>query len=287
MKVVVTGAAGHLGPAVVQEFSSAGDDVVALTRSDLDITDARAVDARVGSLRPDAIVNCAAYNDVDGAEDEPVAAFAVNAFAVQALARAAARCDAVLVHFSSDFVFDGAASRPYTEEDRPGPLSVYGASKLVGEWLAREAPRLYVLRVESLFGGPTAGATARAGSVGTIVANIEAGREVPVFTDRVVSPTYARDAAAVTRRLLTGAAPPGLYHCVNAGTCRWDELALEAARFLGRDAMLKPLTLNSVDLKARRPRYCALSNAKLASVGIELGHWRDRLRQYITDRAPS
>jgi dTDP-4-dehydrorhamnose reductase len=165
---------------------------------------------------------------------------------------------------------------------------VYGASKLVGEWLAREAPRHYVLRVESLFGGPTAGTLARAGSIGTIISKIEAGHEVPVFIDRVVSPTNARDAARVTLHLLTDARLPfGLYHCVNSGTCRWDELAIEAARMLGREALLKRMTLESVELKARRPRYCALSNAKLATGGILLPHWRDALGEHIRARARS
>ncbi len=283
MKVVVTGAAGHLGAAIVQEFSRS-HDVAALTHGDLDITDAAAASRVLAAAHPDLVINCAAYNDVDGAEDEPVAAFQINAFGVQALARAAADSGAVFVHFSTDFVFDGRADRPYTEEDRPNPLSVYGASKLVGDWLAREAPRHYVLRVESVFGGPTAGTSAKSGSVGTLLDAIEAGREVPVFTDRVVSPTHAGEAARATAEVVSSELPYGLYHCVNDGTCRWDELAQEAARLLGRDVRLKPMTLESVTLKARRPRYCALSNAKLAGAGITLSHWRDALARYVRNR---
>ena len=283
MKVVVTGAAGHLGAAVVREFSRA-HEVTALARGDLDITDAEAVSRAIAAAGPDVIINCAAFNDVDAAEEEPVLAFQVNAFGVQALAQASAAAQAVLIHFSTDFVFDGRADRPYTEDDKPNPLSVYGASKLVGEWLAREAPRFYVLRVESLFGG-TAGASARSGSVGRIVDAIEAEREVPVFTDRVVSPTSALEVVRATMQLLSGGPPYGLYHCVNGGSCGWDELAREAARLLGRDVRLKPMTLDSVSLKARRPRYCALSNAKLAAAGITLLHWREALARYITERA--
>lgn len=284
MKVVVTGAAGHLGAAVVQEFSRA-HDVTAPARADLDITDSAAVMRMIAAARPEVVVNCAAFNDVDAAEDEPVAAFHVNAFGVQALARAAASVDAVFVHFSTDFVFDGRAERPYTEEDAPNPLSVYGASKLVGEWLAREAPRHYVLRVESLFGGPTAGASARMGSVGRILEAIEAGDDVSVFTDRVVSPTSAVEAASATARLVAAAVPYGLFHCVNGGSCTWDELAREAARLLGREARLKPMTLDTVSLKARRPRYCALSNARISHAGVRLSHWRDALETYVRARA--
>lgn len=280
MRVLVAGAAGHLGAAVVEEFSRE-HEVRALTRSELDIADTRAVVEAVRVAKPEAIVNCAAYNDVDGAEDQPVRAFAVNAFGVQSLARAAAASGAVFVHFSTDFVFDGETDRPYTEADRPGPRSIYGASKLVGEWLAREAPRHYVVRVQSLFGGSGPRSIR---SVGRIVDLIARDEEVPVFVDRVVSPTHVGEAAAATRALISRRAAPGLYHCVNTGSCRWDELAREAAAILGRQPRLKAITLETVSLRARRPRYCALSNAKLRRVGIEMSDWRDALRSYIAAR---
>lgn len=280
MRVIVTGAAGHLGGEVVRVFSRV-HEVVPFTRATLDVTDAVAVGAAVAASKPDAVINCTAYNDVDGAEDDPVTAFQVNAFAVQALARAAASAGAAFVHFGTDFVFDGEADRPYTEDDRPGPRSVYAASKLVGEWLAKEAPRHYVLRVESLFGGTSEQAPR---SVGKIVEGVLARQEVPVFVDRVVSPTSVPELAAATLAILERNVPAGLYHCVNSGSCRWDELATEVARLLGREVKLKPLTLESVSLKARRPRYCALSNQKLAGAGIRMSHWREALREYVATR---
>ena len=151
MRIAVVGARGQLGAAIVHDLSTA-HDVKALSRADVDVTSDAAVAAAIEPLRPEAIVNCAAYNDVDQSEDQPIEALNVNAFAVRALARAAATVGAVFVHYSTDFVFDGAASAPYSEEDRPNPRSVYGASKLLGEWFAADAPRAYVLRVESLFG---------------------------------------------------------------------------------------------------------------------------------------
>lgn len=286
MNVFVTGAAGHLGAAIVQEFGRHAD-VIALTRAELDITEAAAVSAAVAAAKPNVVINCAAYNDVDAAEDDPVTAFAVNAFGVQALARASHAHGSVFVHFSSDFVFNGESTRPYTESDRPGPLSVYGASKLVGEWFARDAERYYLLRVESLFGGPTAGTTARSGSVGRIVDAIEADAEVPVFVDRVVSPTHVVELAEVTRRLVASGVEYGLFHAVNSGSCRWDELALEVGRLLGRTPRLKPLTLESVALRARRPRFCALDNGRLAEHGFALGHWRDAVEKYVRTRTRS
>jgi dTDP-4-dehydrorhamnose reductase len=279
MRVVVTGAPGLLGAAILHEFAG-GHDVVPLDRSHLDVTDAAAVQTVIERERPDVLINCAAYNNVDGAEDEPLAAMAANAFAVLSLARAAAARGATLIHFSSDFVFDGEADRPYVEEDAPNPRSVYAAAKLLGDWFAREAPHAYVLRVESLFGpaGPGGG---RRGSLGTIVDGIRRGAEVPVFTDRVVSPSYTLDIARTARALIERGAPFGLYHCVNSGHARWSEIAARAAALMGLPLRLRPLTLETVNLRARRPRYCALSNAKLASAGIPLPSWDEALQDFL------
>ena len=280
--VAVIGAAGQLGSAVVRAFGDAR--VAALTRAELDITDPIKVRSVVAGLRPSAIVNCAAFNDVDGAEDAPTAALAVNAFAVRSLARAAEECGAVLVHYGSDFVFDGDTDRPYTEADRPSPRSNYAASKLLGEWLALDAPRGYVLRVESLF-GCDASWRGRRGSLDTIVDQLEQGREVRVFSDRVVSPTYVGDLAAATRfvveRGAAGALPPGLYHCVNSGHATWHEVAQEAARQLGVTPTFRTMAMRDAALRAPRPRYCALDNTKLAAAGFPMPAWQDAMRRWL------
>ena len=284
MKIVITGAAGHLGAAMLANFSQ-GHDTVALARADMDITSRAAVRDVMARLRPDAIINCAASNDVDGAQRDPSPALEINAFGVMALARAAAEQDAVLVHFGTDFVFDGEIDRPYTEEDPPRPRSFYGATKLLGERFAEDAPRHYVLRVESIFGGPTAGTTARDGSLGTIVRKLRAGEEVAVFTDRTVSPSYAPDIARATRSLVEQRSPYGLYHCVNAGQASWDQIAREAASLLGVEARLKPITLESMTLAAPRPKYCAMDPAKLAAAGAPMRSWQDALRAWLTPAA--
>jgi dTDP-4-dehydrorhamnose reductase len=279
VKVVVLGAHGQLGAAVVDEYA-AHADVVALTRSDLDITERGSVEARVAAEAPNVIVNCAAYNQVDAAEDDPVSALNVNALGVGTLARAAADAGAVFVHYSTDFVFDGLASRPYEERDEANPKSVYGVSKLVGEWLAADAPRHYVLRVESLFGSVPRGPNR--GSAAGICARIRADEEVPVFVDRTVTPTSVTDAAAATRAIVAAGLPFGLYHCVNSGQCTWKEFAEEAARLLGRQPRLRPVTLESMALRAPRSKYCALSNAKLASLGVRLPTWQDALGRSLS-----
>jgi dTDP-4-dehydrorhamnose reductase len=279
MRIAVAGARGQLGAAIVREFA-AGHEVIPLVREDLDISNDQAVKTAMERLRPDAIINCAAYNDVDAAEDDPVRALSVNAFAVRALAASAAAAGSVLVHFSSDFVFDGTASIPYTEDDRPNPQSVYAVSKLLGEWFAVDAPRWYVLRVESLF-GHAPGARPAKGSVAGILKKLMAGEETRVFEDRTVSPTYVVDAARATRHLVEHDTPIGLYHCVNAGCCTWLEFARELARQAGVEPRLVPVRIADVRLRAQRPLYCALSNQKLVSAGVTMPGWQDALRRSL------
>lgn len=275
MTVVVTGAAGQLGSALVRLFA-ADSRVVALTRAELDLADGRAVHDTLARLAPALVINCAAYNHVDQAEREPVAALAVNALAVRALARAAAEVRATLVHYSTDFVFDGTATRPYREDDPPNPRSVYAVSKLLGEWFAADAPRYYVLRVESLFGGDR-----RKSSVDRILDALANGQPVRVFVDRTTTPSYVEDVAQATRALIERGAENGVYHCVSSGACTWYELAQEAARLLGVQPHLEPIRVAEVALPAQRPQYCVLSNAKLAALGIVMPPWQDALARHI------
>jgi len=282
MRILLIGARGLLGAAMRREFRD--DEVHAPDHGQLDLTDRDAVAGAVARTKPDAIINCAAYNNVDEAESQAVRAMDVNAFGVLSLAEAAARAGAILVHYSTDFVFDGEADRPYTEEDRPGPRSVYASSKLLGEWFALDAPHAYVLRVESLFGQP-APEGARTGSLGTIVQRLTRGDEVPVFVDRTASPSYTTDVARATHEILARGIAPGLYHCVNDGAATWLEIAEEAARVLNVPLRHKPLTLATAKLAAPRPRYCALSPRKLADAGIPMPTWQDALRRWLAQGA--
>lgn len=281
MRVLVTGANGQLGATIVRAFSDA--DVIAHTRASLDITDTAAVGRVVHDASPDVIVNCAAFNDVDGAESAPGDALAVNAFALRGLARAARERGATLVHYSTDFVFDGRATEPYGEEERPGPQSTYAASKLLGEWFALDSPRALVLRVESLFGSPRSW-TGRRGTLDGIVAGLESGRDVRAFTDRVVSPSYTTDVARATRHLLETNAAGGIYHCVNDGHASWFDVATEVAAVLGVAPSIVPITMQEVSLKAARPRFCALSTKKLRAAGFVMPTWQDALRRWLAAR---
>ncbi|MPZ17069.1 MAG: dTDP-4-dehydrorhamnose reductase [Luteitalea sp.] len=283
--ILVLGANGQLGSTIVERLRRAGEAEeapapVALTRQELDVTDTHALRSAIVGHHPTVIINCTAYNDVDGAEEHATDALTVNALAVQAMARVAAEIGATLVHYSTDFVFDGEGTTPYREEDRARPLSVYGASKLLGEWFAADAPRHYVLRVESLFGGPAARS-----SFDKIMAGLMAGREVRVFSDRIVSPSYVQDVVDATLGLVARDAPSGLYHCVNTGTTTWYRAAEHIAARLGASAsLLVPVSVDEVTLRARRPRYCALANEKLRQAGIAMPGWEEALTRYVALR---
>jgi dTDP-4-dehydrorhamnose reductase len=277
MKVLIVGAAGQLGQAMAARLA-AEHEVTAWTRQDIDLTRHQDVREAIGELAPQAIVNCASFNQVDAAEDDQITALNVNAMVVGTLARAAAALDAVLMHYSTDFVFAGTAQTPYRETDRPEPRSAYAQSKLIGEWLAADAPRHYVLRVESLFGGPH-----RRSSVDRIFELIRQGQPAPVFVDRVVSPSFVDDVTEASAFVLRTQPEPGLYHCVNSGHATWLAVGQEIARHSGApETSLRPISVHDVQLRAPRPQFAALSNAKLAKAGHKMPTWQDAIGRYVS-----
>ncbi len=280
MKVLVTGSAGQLGQAMVRHLAS-DHQLTTWTRDTIDLTRHREVREMVLRLAPAAIINCASYNHVDQAEDHQETALEVNAFVVRTLARAAADLDALLMHYSTDFVFSGTASAPYTELDRPEPQSAYAQSKLVGEWMAADAPRHYVLRVESLFGGPhTRSSTDR------IADAVLAGEAASVFVDRVVSPSFVSDVVSASAHLFRTKPEFGVYHCVNSGFATWYDVGREIARLLGKpESLLKPISVRDVKLRASRPQFAALNNAKLARAGYPMPMWQDAMARYLASKA--
>lgn len=277
-RVLVTGAQGQLGDAVIRAFKDW--EVVAYTRASLDIASPAAVASAVAAADPAVVINCAAFNDVDGAEDRPEEALAVNAFAVRSLARAADAAGSTLVHYGTDFVFDGSSAEPYNEGSIPSPRSAYAASKLLGEWFGVEATRGFVLRVESLFGMSSAW-EGRLGTLDKIVRAMLAGREVSAFTDRIVTPSYVEDVAAATRVLIDTNAAPGLYHCVNSERASWHEVVAESARVLGLAPRIRAITTDEVTMRASRPKYCALSNEKLRMAGFAMPTWQDAVSRWL------
>ena len=278
--VLVVGAGGQLGEAMSQLLEPR-HEVVPRTREELDIADRDAVQHTINTIVPDVIVNCAAYTSVDAAQVDPATALTVNAWGVRTLAEAAGDIDATFVHFSTDFVFDGETDRPYAEDDEPNPRGTYAVSKLLGEWLAADCPKHYVLRVESLFGGQKGHS-----SIDRLLDGLLADTAVRAFCDRTVSPSYVEDVVAATAALLELNAPPGLYHCVNSGYTTWSQLTYELARIVGRaHPQIDEVRMADAGLPTPRPRFAALSNAKLERLGIVMPTWQEALRRYVDARA--
>jgi len=277
-RVLLTGAGAQLASAIQNRFAGACA-LTALSRQGCDITSPADVARATADLRPDVIINCASYNDVDGAERDAETALAVNGLALATLADAANSADAVLVHYSTDFVFDPAVDPGPLAEDAPiSPRSIYAQSKLLGEILARRAPRHYVLRVASLFGG-----TRAKSSLDRIAGSIRRGETVKAFANRTVTPSYVPDLAAATADVLAGSVPYGTYHCVNSDHTTWVELARVLAIELGvdPDRAVTPVPFDPAAFPARRPTYAALSNAALAAHGVRLPAWRDAVARYV------
>ena len=278
MKALVTGAGGQLGRALVARLGSSAH---ALDHADLDVTDAAAVSAVVRSVRPDVLINATAYNKVDAAESEPEAAFAVNATAVLSLALAAQRVGALLVHVSTDYVFDGTRSRPYLEDDAPRPINTYGRSKRAGEVNVETVgvPALLV-RTSGVFG--PGGSRAKGGSfVDRILERARSGAALRVVDDQRFAPTYAPDLAAALVALVERQAT-GIVHVANEGTCSWYELAVAALELAGLPAAVDRISSSELAAPARRPSYSVLSTARFTErTGASLRPWRAALAEMI------
>jgi dTDP-4-dehydrorhamnose reductase len=280
-RILVVGAAGRLGRVICEELAAAGHLVLTkMTQADLDVTNEESIARSVADSAPQIVINCSAYNAVDRAESEPEAAYAVNARGPGWLAKAAASAGALLVHYSTDFVFDGAAATPYVEDDPVNPVSVYGSSKLAGEVEVRSAcPRHYILRVESLFGGT--GIEGHRATIDYIADTLNAGGTVKAFVDRTVSPSYVPDVVYATRELIARGAPHGTYHCVSTGMTNWYDIAQHVAAQLGVQGHIESIASSDPPGKARRPRFCALSNDKLRAAGIEMPDWKSTITRHL------
>lgn len=281
MRVVISGAGGQLGHEVAKVFHR--DDVIGLSRLELDICDFGYTRRVLTDLRPGVVVNAAAFTQVDQCEVEPGRAFWVNAFAVRNLAAVCAELDAALVHVSTDYVFDGHKMTPYVEDDLPAPLSVYGVSKLAGEHFARSlAPRHLIVRTSGLYGESASGM--RANFVEQVLRLADAGRPIRVVADQVLTPSSARDVAATIAELVRRECS-GLYHVTNTGQCSWFEFATEIFRLTGLTPELVPVSSDECNAQARRPRYSVMAHKRLAESGLDdLPPWQEALAAYLRAR---
>jgi len=282
-RLLVTGAAGMLGQDVAAAARAAGHDVTALARADLDVTDADAVAAAIAAARPDAIVNCAAWTNVDGAEEDPDGARAINADAAGVVARAAAEAGARLVHVSTDYVFDGrrpADAPPYVESDATDPQSVYGATKLAGEQAVASAGGSHaIVRTSWLFG------VGGANFAATMLRLAEERDEVTVVDDQIGCPTATAHLAEALVSLAAGAAvsAEGVVHVAGGGApVSWNGFATEIFRQAGVDCRVLPCTTAEMPRPAPRPAFSALASERPETP--RLLDWREGLSDYLAQR---
>jgi dTDP-4-dehydrorhamnose reductase len=266
-----------LGRAVVEAATRRGHDVRGQTRSQLDVTDAGAVERALDAARPQAVVHCAAYTDVDGAESDRATAEAVNATGAGYVAAAAAAVGAAIVHISTDYVFDGSKREPWLESDPTGPLGVYGESKLAGEIAVAQAnPAHTIVRTSWLFG---AGGR---NFVDTMLALGAQREEVSVVIDQIGCPTWTGHLAAALVRIAEQPGEPGIRHLAGAGSCSWNELAREVFERAGLECRVLPASTDDFPRPARRPAYSVLGSERADA--IALPSWRDGVAEYLATR---
>lgn len=283
-RVVIFGSAGQLGVELARTLTERGYSVTGFTRADVDITDPACIDRCVTAVNPELVVNAAAYNQVDVAESEPQAAFQVNALAVRNLALACRQVDAMLVHFSSDYVFDGRAGRAYTEQDRPHPLGAYAVSKLGGELYAQaylEEP--LIIRTSGVF-GPGGLRTARGNFVELMLRLARTGQPIRVVEDHVASPTYAPALAERTADLVK-LQKRGVFHIGGGAPVSWFEYARLIFQAVNLNPELRPTNEREYRTAARRPKYSALSNQKMESMGVKaMPPLKEAISEYLARR---
>jgi dTDP-4-dehydrorhamnose reductase len=278
MRTLIFGAKGQLGRDLVVCFGEQGE-VRGVDLPELNITRSSEAENACDAFQPDVIVNAAAYTDVEAAESDAAGAYEVNEGGARVVAKAAAQRNIPVVYYSTDFVFNGRQDEPYVPEDAMDPLNVYGASKAAGEIATRKAqPDSFIIRTAWLYG------PGGDNFVEKILRAAETRPELRVIEDEIGSPTHARSLAEATRALVdTGEF--GTYHCVNEGLCSRYEFACAIVRLAGLDTIVKPCSKSEYPMKAKRPTFSGLSNAKLAATaGFHMPAWETDLAEYMKRR---
>ena len=286
MKVFLIGVDGQLGTDIEQCFTSKGIEVLGLIGlKEIDICDYDESFDKVRDSKPDLVINTAAFHNVDICEDEPEMAFKVNVGGVKNIAEICSELDIPLMHFSTDYVFDGEKKSPYLEDDCPRPLSIYSISKHGGERVVQYMlDKYYIIRLSGLYGHAGCTGKGNMNFIETMLKLAESKKEIKVVDDQVLTPTSTIDVAEKLYELImTG--KYGLYHMTNTGSCSWFEFACEIFKIMGINIDVVPVSSEEFAAKAIRPRYSVLNNANLKDVGIsDLRQWKTALKNYLTNR---
>ncbi len=289
MKAAIIGANGQLGSDLCRVLGEQGMELVPLQHRDVDVADAAQVEQVLGDCKPDVVISTAAYHRVEECEKEMARAFAVNAIGPANLARTCSRLGALLVHFSTDYVFSGPRTEPWSETDLPAPASVYGVSKLAGECMvASNCKRYFVVRTCGLYG--VAGSAGKGGNfVETMLKKAAEGGPIRVVDDQRLTPTFTGDLAEVIAKLIGPEISQrreawGLYHITHEGECSWYEFARKIFEMEKVAADLKPITTAEFFSAVQRPAYSVLSKRKLKGLGLAMPRWEDGLARYLAAR---
>jgi dTDP-4-dehydrorhamnose reductase len=283
VKILLIGATGQLGSDLLR--NNRAHDIAAPDRSRVDLANAGSTAQAIAEMRPDLVINCAAFHHLTRCEEDPAQSFLINATAVREMAVACAEYDARLVTFSTDYVFGGVArGEPFCEDDLPAPLQLYGISRLAGERAALAyAPRhAVVIRTCGLYG--RAGSKSRGGNfVDGRAAEARAGKRIEMAVEQIVgAPTSTDDLSRAVLALIENAGlQPGIYHLVNEGVCSWFDFTREIARLVGRGAEVIPVDRGGRFAGVSRPLYSALANTKARALGVTLRPWREALADYL------
>ena len=286
MKILLIGATGQLGGDLLR--NNPGHEIVAPGRDQLDLSRPAESARIIGNIRPQLVINCAAFHNVPQCEAQPAHAFLINCVAVRDLAYACATHGARLVTFSSDYVFGGQRSEPWREDDCPAPLQVYGISRLAGEHaaLAAAPEQTVVIRTCGLYG--VSGARSKGGNfVDGRVADARMGKRIEMACEQVVAPTSTADLSRAVYALIEQPGlKPGIYHLVNEGACSWYEFTRAIVRLIGAHAEVVPVDRGGRTGNMRRPLYSVLANTRARAAGVVLRPWQEALAQYLRARYP-
>jgi len=285
LRIALIGADGQLGTDIYRYFKDKNLDIIPLTQQDIEVCEKNICSSVLAEIKPELVINTAAFHQVDLCEDEVLKTFEVNVHGVKNLCEICLSCDSALMHFSTDFVFGGYRKEsPFIEDDCPAPVSTYGISKLAGEYVIKYMlDKYYICRVCGLYG--------HAGSLGKgynfvelMIRLAKEGKDIKVVDDQVLTPTSTKD---VTEKLyeLIQTEKYGLYHMTNTGSCSWYEFACEIFRLSRLTPDISPTTSEAFAAKAKRPSYSVLDNKNLRSIGLkDMRRWKDALADYIKER---
>ncbi len=281
MKTVIIGSTGQLGTDLMKVFQDE-HETIGLTHQEIEVTDYKSC-LILKKPSPDLIMNTAAFHKTDQCEEEPLKTFSINALGARNIATISKEIGATTIFISTDYVFDGSKDEPYTEDDLPNPINTYGISKLAGELYTKQNPKHYIIRVASLFG--RAGASGKGGNfVETMITKAKNDDAISVVDDMWMSPTYTKDAATTIKKIIESKLPFGTYHATNRGYCTWFQFAQEIFQITKLTPNIKPTKTHLLKMKARRPKFSALTSIKLPKYGIHTREWKQALQDYLTEK---